>query len=53
MKLAAGEGAPGFLRAKVTTARFYAEALMPQAESYAALATGGAEAAVAFPAEQF
>ena len=52
-KLAAGEGDPGFMRAKVTTARFYAEALMPQAESYAALATGGAEAAVSLPAERF
>jgi acyl-CoA dehydrogenase len=52
-KLAAGEGAPEFMRAKVTTARFYAEALLPQAESYAALATGGAEAAVALPAERF
>jgi alkylation response protein AidB-like acyl-CoA dehydrogenase len=52
-KLAAGEGTPDFMRAKVTTARFYAEALLPQAESYAALATGGAEAAVALPAERF
>ena len=51
--LAAGEGTPDFMRAKVTTARFYAEALLPQAESYAALATGGAEAAVALPAERF
>jgi len=52
-KLAAGEGDPGFMRAKVTTARFYAEALLPQAESCAALATGGAEAAVALPADRF
>jgi len=52
-KLAAGEGDPAFLRAKVTTARFYAEALLPQAGSYAALATGGAEAAVALAADRF
>ena len=52
-KLAAGEGAPEFMHAKVTTARFYAEALLPQAESYAALATGGAEAAGALPADRF
>ena len=46
-KLAAREGDSGFLHAKVTTARFYADALLPWAEAHAALATGGGEAAVA------
>ena len=41
------------MRAKVTTARFYAEALLPQSDGYAAIATGGAEAAVALAADRF
>ncbi|CAG0961620.1 3-(methylthio)propanoyl-CoA dehydrogenase [Burkholderiales bacterium] len=52
-KLAAGEGDAGFLRAKVTTARFYAEALLPLSESFAALAAGGGEAAIALAEERF
>ena len=52
-RLASGEGDPEFMRAKVTTARFYAEALLPQSDGYAAIATGGAEAAVALAADRF
>ena len=52
-KLAAREGDHAFLEAKVTTARYYADVLLPWAEAHAALATGGGEAAVAMPAEQF
>jgi len=52
-KLAAREGDPGFWNAKVTTARYYADALLPWSEAYAALATGGGEAAVALAAERF
>ena len=52
-KLASGEGDPEFMRAKVTTARFYAEALLPHSDGYAAIATGGAEAAVALAADRF
>ena len=52
-KLAAREGDSAFLNAKVTTARYYADALLPFAEAYAALATGGGEAAVALAAESF
>jgi hypothetical protein len=52
-KLAAHEGDSAFHNAKVTTARYYADALLPWAEAHAALATGGGEAAVALAAEQF
>jgi len=52
-KLAAREGDPGFWNAKITTARYYADALLPWSEAYAALATGGGEAAVALAAERF
>jgi alkylation response protein AidB-like acyl-CoA dehydrogenase len=52
-KLAAREGDAGFLTAKVATARYYADVLLPWAEAHAALATGGGEAAVALAAERF
>ena len=48
-----GEGDADFLRAKVTTARFYAEALLPQAEAFAQSITGGSDAALALTADQF
>ena len=51
--LAAGEGDAEFLRAKITTARFYAEALLPQAEALAQSITGGSDAALALTADQF
>ena len=40
--LAAGEGDPEFLRAKIVTARFYGEQILPRASSLAATATAGA-----------
>ena len=52
-RLASGEGDAPFLRAKVTTARFYAEALLPQAEALAQSITGGSDAALALAADQF
>src|SRR5438094_2803733 len=52
-RLAAGEGDAEFLRAKITTARFYAEALLPQAEALAQSITGGSDAALALTADQF
>jgi hypothetical protein len=52
-KLAAREGDAEFWHAKVATARYYAEALLPWSEAWAALATGGGEAAVALAAERF
>ncbi|HEX4077969.1 MAG TPA: acyl-CoA dehydrogenase [Rhizomicrobium sp.] len=40
--LAVGEGDPQFLRAKIVTARFYGEQILPRASSLAAAATAGA-----------
>ena len=48
-----GEGDGAFLRAKITTARFYAEALLPQAEALAQSITEGSDAALALTADQF
>ncbi len=42
-KLDAGEGDPAFLEAKIVTARFYAEQLLPQAIALSAAAMRGAE----------
>jgi alkylation response protein AidB-like acyl-CoA dehydrogenase len=52
-QLSSGEGDSDFLRAKVTTARFYAEALLPQAEALAQSMTGASDAALALTADQF
>ena len=52
-RLSAGEGDGDFLRAKITTARFYAEALLPQAEALAQSITEGSDAALALTADQF
>jgi alkylation response protein AidB-like acyl-CoA dehydrogenase len=48
-----GVGDARFLRAKVVTARFYAENLLPQAAALARSVLHGGESAVALPAEQF
>jgi hypothetical protein len=52
-RLAEGTGDAGFLHAKVATARFYAECLLPQAFGLAQTITHGGEAALALPAEHF
>ena len=52
-KLAKGEGDAAFMRAKVATARFYAENLLPLAEAHAQSAIGGSQAALALGADQF
>jgi len=52
-RLSAGEGDGDFLRAKITTARFYAEALLPQPEALAQSITEGSDAALALTADQF
>jgi len=52
-RLSAGEGDGDFLRAKITTARFYAEALLPHAEALAESITEGSNAALALTADQF
>jgi len=52
-KLAEGAGDPQFLSAKIHTARFYAEALLPQATALARAVTESGQATVALTAEQF
>jgi alkylation response protein AidB-like acyl-CoA dehydrogenase len=52
-RLAKGEGDPTFNRTKLATARFYAEALLPQAEGLALTVTQGSGAALDIPAEAF
>ncbi|HKU85353.1 MAG TPA: acyl-CoA dehydrogenase [Casimicrobiaceae bacterium] len=52
-KLESGDGDAAFLRAKVATARFYAECLLPQAEAYSQSVVGGSASVLAIPAEQF
>jgi len=51
--LSAGYGDARFLVAKIQTARFYAEALLPQAAGLAQAVTASGDATVALPAEQF
>ncbi|MET0682058.1 MAG: acyl-CoA dehydrogenase, partial [Casimicrobiaceae bacterium] len=51
-RLAGGAGDVRFLTAKIVTARFYADALLPQAAGVAQTVTSGGEAALALPAEQ-
>ncbi len=52
-RLAAGEGDAGFLRAKIVTARFFAEQMLPQATALLGPVTRGAELLYALPAEAF
>ena len=51
--LASGEGDSDFLRAKILTARFYGEQILPRASSLAAAATAGAATLMAMPDEAF
>ena len=48
-----GAGDARFLTAKIQTARFYADALLPQATGLADIVTAGGEPAMALAAEQF
>ncbi len=52
-RLAQGAGDASFNRAKLATARFYAEALLPQTEGLAVTITQGSGAALDLSAEQF
>ena len=52
-RLAAGEGDPDFYRAKIVTARFYADHVLPQAPGLAHTVTAGAGAALALDEAQF
>jgi len=49
----AGGGDPAFLNAKLVTARYFAERIMPQAGALRREIEGGAEALMALPAEAF
>jgi alkylation response protein AidB-like acyl-CoA dehydrogenase len=51
--LAAGDGDAAFLEAKLTTARFYAERIMPEAGALRRKIEGGSEAVMALPVEMF
>ncbi len=50
---AAGEGDPAFLDAKLVTARYFAERIMPETGSLRRKIEGGAEAMMALPPEMF
>jgi hypothetical protein len=52
-KLAQGAGDAAFMRAKIATARFYAENLLPLADAYAQSAVTGSEATLALAVDQF
>ncbi len=52
-RLDAGEGDPGFLAAKLKTARFYALNLLPQAAAEAAVVMTGADSTLALGDEEF
>jgi alkylation response protein AidB-like acyl-CoA dehydrogenase len=52
-EIASGSGDAEFMRAKIATARFYAENLLPRAEALEQSITDGSEAALALAAEQF
>ncbi len=51
--LDAGRGDPAFLRAKIITARFYGEQILPRAGAYAAMAVSGAETLMSMADEAF
>ena len=48
-----GNGDAVFMKAKIATARYYAECLLPQAPGLAQTIIGGGETALALSAEQF
>ena len=51
--LAAGTGDARFLNAKIVTARYYADAILPQAASLAVTIAQAGDSALALAAEQF
>ena len=52
-RLSSGQGNTNFLRAKITTARFFAEALLPHAEALSQSIVEGSNAALTLDADQF
>jgi hypothetical protein len=53
VKLAAGQGDASFLHAKLTTARYFAERIIPEAGSLRRKIEAGSEAIMALSPEQF
>jgi len=51
--LRAGDGNPAFMHAKIATARFYAECLLPQADALAQSVVNGSATVLAMAADQF
>ncbi|HLX27082.1 MAG TPA: acyl-CoA dehydrogenase [Casimicrobiaceae bacterium] len=51
-KLAKGEGDSAFMRAKVATAQFYAQSLLPQADAYAEAVINGSPTVLALEASE-
>ena len=52
-RLQTGVGDPGFMRAKIATARFDAECLLPQADALAQSVVNGSVTVLALSADQF
>ena len=52
-RLTQAQGDANFHRAKIATARFYAESILPQASGLARSITGGSESVLALADEQF
>jgi 3-(methylthio)propanoyl-CoA dehydrogenase len=52
-KLAAGEGDAAFLRAKIVTARFFADHILSQASGLRTAIVDGAAGVLALPEDQF
>ncbi len=52
-QLDSGTGDARFLTAKIITARFYADNILPQAQAHAAAVTGGAASTLALAEDQF
>jgi hypothetical protein len=52
-QLANGIGNADFLRAKIVTARFYADCLLPQSSGYAHAVTHGGDSVLALPVEAY
>jgi acyl-CoA dehydrogenase len=52
-KLASGAGAADFYKAKVITARFYAEEILPRSAGYLEAATSDSSSAMELPEDQF
>jgi acyl-CoA dehydrogenase len=52
-RLEAGTGDAAFYRGKISTARFYADCLLPQAGALAQAITRGSESVLALADEQF